>query len=283
MSEELLWARLATELEGRVDSFPGVAGLQVLDLTGPFQVSVRADVTFPTASMIKMHVLAHLLERAEAGEVDLCRRVTVDDDDRVDGSGVLAYLDHRAELTVRDLAVLMIIASDNSATNLCIDWATFEGTNAMNRRLGLPGTVLRRKMSDRAAMERGDENVSTPGEMVRFLERLYRGEGLSPWVCAETLRVLRKPKRGYLAPGLPEDVLMANKPGGLEGVRSDAAIVFLDRRPYAICVMTNYGPADRIAQERFVAETGALVHEHMTTLDRSTPYGLGIVRPIAPG
>ena len=66
MAEEKLWAHLEDELQRRVRSFPGVAGVHVRDLTAPHRISVAGDVTFPTASMIKMHVLAHLFELAEA-------------------------------------------------------------------------------------------------------------------------------------------------------------------------------------------------------------------------
>lgn len=276
MSEELLWARLHDGLTHHVRSFPGVAGVHVRDLTTAARVSIQGDVTFPTASMIKMHILAHLLERAEAGDIDMCRRVSIDDGAHVLGSGVLAQLDHPAELTVQDVAVLMIVVSDNSATNLCIDWATMHGTNDMSRRLGLTGTLLRRKMSDRDAIERGDENVSTPDEMAAFLDVLHHRRGLSPRVCDETLRILRKPKHGYLAPGLPEDAVLASKAGGMGGVRGDAAIVYLERRPYAVCAMTKYGLADRGIQERFVADAGRMIHEHMRALDRSNAYGLSM-------
>ena len=276
MSEELFWAHLARNLDRHAAAFPGAAGLCVRDLTTGQSVAVHADEVFPAASSIKIHILAHLLERAEAGQLDLGRRVAIDDPVRVAGSGVLAYLDDTEELSVRDVAVLMIIVSDNTATNLCIDWATMDGVNAMVRNLGLLQTTLRRKMQDHPAALRGDENVSTPAELVRFLEILYRAEGVSPYVCAETLKILKKPKRGYLAPGLPQDVVLANKPGGMDRVRCDAGIVYLPRRPYAICVMTKYGPVDRTAQEGFIAEAARAVHEHMTTLDVTSPYGQGV-------
>ena len=189
---------------------------------------------------------------------------------------MLVHLDHAARLTVQDVANLMIVVSDNTATNLCIDWATFEGTNAMCRRLGLVATRLRRKMSDRDAIERGDENVSNPDEMCEFLAILHHARGLGARVCEETLRVLRKPKRGYLAPGLPEDVAIANKPGGMGGVRGDAAIVFQERRPYAICVMTAFGLSEPAVQEGFVAGVARAVHDHMRALDRSNAYGLSM-------
>ena len=276
MSEQLVWQRLSADLEGRVAEFPGAAGLCVRDLTTGRQVAVHEQELFPTASTIKIHILARLMQRAEAGELDLARKVVIDDAVRVPGSGVLTYLDDPEELTVRDVAVLMIIVSDNTATNLCIDWATIDGTNAMVRRLGLSQTTLRRKMQDQASVVRGDENVASPLEVVQFLEILHRGERLSRFVCAETLAILKKPKRGYLAPGLPQDIVIANKPGGMDRVRCDGGIVYQKRRPYAICVMTKYGPPDRNISEQFIAEVARTVHGYLETLDVTSPYGQGV-------
>jgi beta-lactamase class A len=276
MSERLFWDHLSHELHRQVAVLPAVAGIAVRDLTAGQSVAINADEVFPTASTIKIHILAQLFRKAEAGELDLRRRITIDESVRVLGSGVLAYLDDTEELTVRDVAILMIIVSDNTATNLCIDWATYEGTNGMLRKLGIEKTTLRRKMQDHAAALRGDENVATPAEIIQFLEILHRANKLSPSVCEETLKILRKPKRGYLAPGLPQDVVLANKPGGMDRVRNDAGIVYLKRRPYAVCVMTKFGIGRPSAQERFIGDVAQIVHEHMTTLDGSSQYGQGV-------
>lgn len=276
MSEAQVWQSLARNLEARADGFSGSAGISLLDLNGSEEISVNADESFPTASTIKIAILVHLLELGEGGALDLSERVLVDASHRVPGSGVLNYFEDPVELTMRDVAVLMINTSDNVATNLCIDWATYDGTNEMLRRLGLERTTLRRKMQDHEAVRRGDENVATPSEVVRLLRCLFAGEGLSSWVCSEALRILRKPKRGMFQPGLPEDVEMANKPGAMSRVRNDAAIVFLPRRPYALCVMSAWGPDDRIAHERLLSGVAEVVHERMTTLDVTSRYGQGL-------
>lgn len=273
MAEALVWGWLRRKLEEQLAGFAGSAGLALLDLRGSQGIAINADQVLPTASTIKIAILAHLLELAERGAIDLDRRVVVDASDRVPGSGVLAYFDDPVELTVRDVAVLMIDVSDNTATNLCIEWAGRDGINGMLRRLGLVRTTLRRNMQDNDAIARGDENVATAGELVLLLRKLFCDEGLSPAVCQETLRILRKPKHGYFRPGLPEEVEIANKPGAMGRVRNDAAIVYLPRRPYALCVMTARGPADFVAQEQFVAGLARTVHERLSTLDATTEYG----------
>lgn len=275
-SEALLWERLRADLEAQVAAFPGVAGVSVRDLMKGTNVRIHADELFPTASTIKIHVLAQMLRRAEAGEIDLGKTCVVEKSVHVPGSGVLTYLDDAAQLTMRDIANLMILISDNTATNLCIDWATIDGTNAMLRSLDLVKTVLRRKMQDHEAVRRGDENLSTPEEVVQFLDLLYRGEGLGRRVGDETLGVLKKYKRGFLNQGLPEDVPIANKTGGMARVRNDAGVVYLPRRPYAVCVMTKYLLCDHSDAEAFIADVSRQVYATMSTLDVTNPWGQGL-------
>lgn len=275
-TEASLWGKLAAEIQSRISTFQGVAGACVEDLTTGATVTVNADEVFPTASTIKIHILAHLIELEEQGMLDLDERVTIDHRGDYPGSGVLTYLDADIELSRRDVASLMIMVSDNTATNMCIDWATYDGVNEMAARLGFSSTKLRRKMQDHESAAAGLENVSSAKELVSFLGQLHRGEGLSKAVCDETLRILRKPKHGYMAAALPEALVVANKPGGMEFVRNDAGIVYLPRRPYTLCVMTKYGTMPPVVGERFIADLGEVVHTYMSMLDRSGPYGQGI-------
>jgi beta-lactamase class A len=278
-NERALWEHLSGMLDDKLSSFPGLAGLCLRDLKSGEETRIQADLPSPSASTIKMHILAHLLERSEAGTLDWFERVKLDSTVSVPGSGVLAYFDDPVELTVRDIATLMIIVSDNTATNLCIDWATIDGVNEMLGRLGLTNTILQRKMQDHDSVREGNENLSTPADVVHFLDLLYSGQGLSPSVCEETLRILKKPKRGYMAPGLPEGIVVASKPGGMDKVRNDAGIVYQERRPYALCIMTTYGLGDRRLGEALIADTVNFIHGYMEMLDRSGPWGQGV--PIA--
>jgi beta-lactamase class A len=275
MSSEALWRRLERELARRVDEFPGVAGVSVKDLVSGTGVGVGADELFPTASTIKIHVLTRLLQRVERGEIKLEERIRLTPEIRVPGSGVLTYLEGDVDLSLLDVAILMITVSDNTATNLCIDRAGIDATNQMLRELGLARTTLRRKMQDHAASARGDENVATPAECVAMLECLHAGRP-TPWVAERVLSILRKWKQGPLNRALPATIPVANKPGGMDRVRCDAGIVSLPRRPYAIAIMTKFGIRDAAQQEWFIVEAAQFVHETMVTLDGSSVHGQGI-------
>ena len=268
----LFWQRLEEQLRTLMAGFLGVAGVAVKELTDGQTLAINADEIFPTASTIKIHVLIQLLARAEAGEVDLQQRFTVPPESHILGSGVLAYLNGPVELTLLDIATLMIIVSDNTATNICIDAAGLKATNALLQRLGLTQTQLRRKMMDHIAAVREQENVATPSELVTIFELLHRDEP-SPWVAQQALDILKKPKHGFIDRALPDTVTVANKPGWVEGAMCDAALVYLPRRPYAVALMTNHSMVSAREQEQFLFTLAATIHEFMGNLDRSNRYG----------
>jgi len=275
MGDSLLWQRLESQLGDMILGFPGVAGVAVKDLSTGHSVAIHGDEEFPTASTIKIHILTQLLARAQRGEVDLDRKVNITPEMRVPGSGIITYLGEDVQLTVWDIAVLMIIVSDNTATNLCIDWAGIDETNALIREMGLTATTLRRKMQDRPAIIRGDENVATPVECVAMLELLYKGRP-SPEVAERCLEILKKPKNGSLNRALPQGLSIANKPGAMDRVRCDAGIVYLPNRPYAVAVMTKFALQDPLQHEGFIIDTAKAVHQTMVALDTTNEFGLGV-------
>jgi len=268
----MFWQNLQARLSPLVDAFPGVAGIAVRDAAGEGGLSLNSDEIFPTASSIKIHVLMQLLARAEAGEVDLDERVPLDRQEIVQGSGVLCHLAGPVTLSLLDIATLMIIVSDNTATNICIDRAGIDGTNALLRSLGLEQTVLRRKMMDAVAAVADRENVSTPAELVQTLVLLHEGKP-SARVADQCLALLRKPKHGFLDRGLPPDVVFASKPGHVDGARCDAALVTLPHRPYALAVMTKYTQCSDREHEEFIAHIAQEVHTAMVVWDGSNGYG----------
>jgi beta-lactamase class A len=275
MSSKLLWEKLCKRLRKRVNQFPGVMGLSVKDLQGGLNLSVNGCEVFPAASTIKIHVLTELLTKAERGELDLTETIRVTSDLRVPGSGVLASMENEVTISVLDIAILMITVSDNTATNMCIDMAGINDTNALLDDLGLKATRLRRKMQDKAAVVRNDENVSTPDECVAMLEHLEAGRP-SPWVASQCLSILKKNKLSPLTNSIPPGITIANKPGAMDRVRCDAGIVYLPNRPYAVAVMTKFNLDNPHTVDHSLADVIETIHETMMSLDKTNNFGLGV-------
>jgi beta-lactamase class A len=181
-------------------------------------------------------------------------------------------------ITLRDLATMMIAVSDNSATNVLIDRVGMENVNALMDSLGLTHTRLRRKMMDLKAASEGRENISTPAEMMTLLEDLYRGKVLNKEMTADFFVMLSTPKNSFIPRDLPEGSKIANKPGELEGVRNDSGVVFVENRPYVICVMTTYLHRERDGEEA-IAKISAAAYRMFDRLARASEYG----RVVSPG
>ena len=252
--EDALWAR--PELTG--------AGLGAT-------FEIRPDEPFPQASVIKLAVLYELYRQADEGKVDLAE-VTRPPASRVQGGGVLQHLGPAVSLTWRDIAVLMMGWSDNAGTNVLIDRV---GMDAVNRRLdslGLPRTRLRRRMMDLEAARRGEENVSTPGEMRRLIEAIYAGTGLSPERARDIRLVAATTKATPFRKPLPEALVVLDKDGELEAVRVAAAVVDLPGRPYSATIMTTYLRHDEDG-EALIREVSAALFETFDRLARSSDLG----------
>jgi beta-lactamase class A len=167
--------------------------------------------------------------RGVSGNVSLTDLYVVRAEDLVAESDIMGGLTPgTTQLTLKDLATMMVAVSDNSATNVLIDRVGMANVEAFLDRQGLHQTRLRRKMLDLRAAAQGRENVSTPREMMTLLERLYRGQVLSePW-RDEFFRMLSTHKTGYLSRDLPDALRVANKPGWLDGVRNDSGVVTMN-------------------------------------------------------
>ena len=160
-------------------------GYVVVDLTSNERVAARlADQPFPTASTIKLAILYELLKQGEEGKLSLDKPALLERSQVVGGSGVLQHLSGPM-LSLGDHAALMIILSDNTATNVVIDAVGMANVKARMKALGLGDILLRRKMMDAAAVRRGDENVASPASLAKMAELFWRGEGLQK----------RKPRR----------------------------------------------------------------------------------------
>ena len=269
--EDALWARLRARLERLEQSVDGVVGLSLKDLKTGAVIEIRPDEAFPQASVIKLAVLYELYRQADEGKIDLSE-VTRPPAARVGGGGVLQELGPSVSLTWRDVAVLMMGWSDNAGTNVLIERL---GMDAVNRRLdalGLPHTRLRRRMMDLDAARRGEENVSTPGEMRRLIEAIYAGTGLSPERARDIRRVAATTKSTDFRKPLPEGVVALDKDGELEAVRAAAAVVDLPGRPYAITIMATYLRHDADG-EALIRDVSAAVFETMDRLARSSDLG----------
>ncbi len=287
---QLLWQRLHETIDAVERHLDGVLGVAILDLKDGQQLLVNADEVFPQASSIKIAVLAELYHQSQQaaqspsaqgqpGRARLDDSYLVRKEDLVADSAIMGGLTPGVtRLTNRDLATMMIAVSDNAATNVLIDRVGMDNVNRLMAAQGLAHTQLRRKMMDLKAAGEGRENVSTPREMMTLLERLYRGQVIAAPLLDDFWTMLATHKDSWIPRGLPAELRVADKPGELEGVRADSGVVFVQNRPYVICVMTTYLASERSGEEA-ISAISASAYGMFDRLARASEYG----RVISPG
>jgi beta-lactamase class A len=228
-------------------SYRGRMSVFVDDLRGN-TVQIGADEPFETASTIKAYILAVLYLRAEQGRADLDALLEYRPEHFVDGSGMLRALGVGAQLRVRDTATMMIICSDNIATNMIIDYLGVDEINrAIRDELGCPATVLHNPLH----FDRYDRlGTTTPRDYAGLFARLAQGRLVSAEASAEMLRIFRgQHYNAMLTRDFPpyyldceetgdeELIWVASKSGSMNACRNDGGIVHTPYGEYVIVLM----------------------------------------------
>jgi beta-lactamase class A len=277
--QEVLWMKLEKSILEIDRGLDGVMGVAVIDLVDGHKYLLHANDVYPQASSIKICVLAELYRQAQQGKLKLTDMYTVNAADLVPDSDIMGGLTPGVtQITLRDLATMMVAVSDNSATNVLIDRVGMENVNAFLSAQGLRDTRLRRKMMDLKAAGEGRENISTPSEMAKLLQSLYQGKILNKEMTDDFFKVLATHKDSWIPRNLPDDLKIADKPGALEGVRNDSGVIFVDKRPYILCVMTTYLRRERDGEEA-ISNISLAAWRMFDRMARASEYG----RVISPG
>jgi beta-lactamase class A len=258
---------LDKQVRDAISDFEGTVYLYAKNLDTGASYGLRDTERVRTASTIKLPVMTAVFQAVADGKAKFSDELILYEADKVSGSGVLFEFSDESKLPIRDVMRLMIVLSDNTATNLLIDRFTADRVNAQMDKYGLKNTRSLRKV-------RGDGNqlkppsgwsaagkmpefqkyglgVSTPREMVALLEKIERGEVVSPEASKEMISVLKRNqdndciRRGF------QDVPVANKTGALDALRSDVGIVYSKSGRVAMAITcdgmpkVDYGPDNK--------------------------------------
>jgi beta-lactamase class A len=266
-------AALRGTLEGIIRPYEGTVGVSLQNLATGETLSIRGEEKFPSASLIKVSVLVALLDEVRRGTIRLDDPIAMIARDRVGGSGVLQHLHSGLGLTVEDAARLMIIISDNTATNLLLDKVPMRTVWAKMDSLGLPATRIHSKTFLRATSVAMDSSVrygvgvTTPDETVRLFALLHQGRAVSPAMDSLALAILRGNEDwNKLVRWLPEGAEAAHKSGDVDQSRNDCGILYGPDAPVALCVMTRENRDTSYATDNpanlLIARIGAVVYSH---------------------
>jgi beta-lactamase class A len=239
---------LVDEIARLAAGFSGTLGVWARSLDTGETIEWNAVESYPAASTIKLPILYEVFRQAGEGRFLLGDARVLGAADVVPGSGILKDLTPGLALTVRDLATLMIVISDNTATNMLIDLVGLEAVNASAAGLGLQGTRLAFKLF--RAPDGPPRNVSTPRDLGLLMTMIATREVLTPQACDEMLAILgrqhftdlitrRLPEYdGFLEADKTPVVLVASKSGSIRGTRNDVGLVRAHGHTYVLAMMS---------------------------------------------
>ncbi len=256
---------LQEALRARIGEFQGTVALYAKNLDTGESVGIRPADPVRTASTIKLPILLATFDLVAAGKAKWTEPLTLTAQEKVSGSGILGVeFSDGVQLPLRDVTHLMMVLSDNTATNMVLERITADAVNAYLDRIGMKATRSMRKVRGDgnqlkaaqgfSAAGRLPENqkyglgVSTPLDMVTILERLERGEIVNPEASKEILAVMRRCQDENGVRRKLSGVTIANKTGALDALRSEVALVYSKAGRIAMAITVDnmpkvdYGP-----------------------------------------
>ena len=229
---------LDEKIKAEIQTFPGKVWIYAKNLDTGKDYGIRSDEQVRTASTVKLPIMTEVFHQIAQGKINWTDEFTLTKTNKQAGSGTLGELSDGAKVDLRSATNLMIVVSDNTATNLILDKVSSNNVNAFMESLGLKNTKSLRKIGGGGDAKAYDEplnklfgiGVSTPKDMAKLLEMLERGEVVSKEASAEMIAIL---KRQQYTDGLARNTLdtvpSATKSGALDRLRSDVGIVYTRR------------------------------------------------------
>ena len=237
-------ASLDNQVKPLLNSFKGKVSLYAKNLDTGETYSFNGDERVRTASTIKIAVMIEAFARINEGKIKWTDEVILTKEKKVSGSGILSELSDGLHLTLRDAVSLMMMLSDNTATNLVLDVLTTDAVNARMESLGFKNIKIMRKVGSGGESMAGKDpenkkyglGMATPREMVLVMEKLDRGEIISPAVSKEMIDLMKEEQARYAIGRDLWDVPLASKYGALDRLRSSIGILYTKNGKIAMAI-----------------------------------------------
>ena len=231
------------KIEKIISQVEGKVCVNFYDLNKNNGFSINGDKKVLSASMIKLLILAELMKKIFENKFSLSDTVMMANFMKIGGDGVLKELNTGHHFTLKELATLMIIVSDNQATNILIDFLGMENINQLGKELDLKETFLGRKMMDAEARKKGYDNYTCADDISLLLKLIYQEKLINKEASQLMLDILLRQQQGErLQRYLPSDIKIAHKCGDLDNLENDGGIIWLGDRAYILVVLTNGMP-----------------------------------------
>jgi beta-lactamase class A len=239
---------LDEKIKAELANFSGKAWIYAKNLDTGKDYALRADEQVRTASTIKLPIMTEVFHQVAQGKIKWTDEIVLTKEKKQSGSGVLFEFSDGIKIDLRTAVNLMIVVSDNTATNLVLDKITSDTVNDFMDTLGLKQTRSLRKIGGGGDSKANADprlklfgiGVSSPRDMVRLLEMLENGAVVSKEASGEMISILKRQQfKNGIGRGLPDTIPSASKSGSLDRLRSDVGIIYTRRGRIAMAITTD--------------------------------------------
>ena len=256
------WLELVEDLEKASRAYSGRVGIYIKDLETGKSWEYNADRKFPSASLIKVPIMAAVFERIRGGRLSLDTQIKLTRGLRVGGSGSLKWVREGTSLSVMEIIYKMITESDNTATKMLIDAVGMDYLSGAFRAMNLEQTNITPEGMSLSSRPVRRENYTTAREMGGLMERIYAGKLVDREASEFMLDVLKHTKsRSRLRRGLPLGWEIGHKTGLLRKACHDVGVVFSPRGDFVIAVLTSEVPSYSSAKT-FISRVAKLTYKY---------------------
>jgi beta-lactamase class A len=258
------WEALKRTLGEEIGDFNGECGVVVKDLSKGWELSYNSDAQFPSASMVKIPIMAACFAAAAEGKIKLDAAVKLNKKDKFGGSGLLKKMAPGSEFTLEELMGRMIYDSDNTATNMITTALGLGYINDSFRTFGLLNTNLSRRVADYAMRDKGVENYTTAADIASVLEKMYGRDLVSAKASEKCLMFMKLQRVNDRIPKyLPVDISVAHKTGLEKGVCHDAGVIFTEKGDLLVAVLTKHPDPNAVAAKEFIAKVALAAYRYL--------------------
>lgn len=262
------WLNLSAKIRNELLNFQGTVGLVIKNLKNGKIIVHQADKLFPSASLVKMPIMAACFQAIWEGKIKLTDQYRLKSSYKARGSGILKYFAKGKKISIAELIELMITKSDNTAAHMLTDILGFEYLNCCFKKMGLVNTNLSRNVMDVRKYFQGIENFTTAWDIALLLEKMYQRNLVSQEASEEMLALLKRQEiRDRLPRYLPSGVEVAHKTGLFDNVCHDAGVVFHPKGDFIICVLVS-DRRDHLSAKKLIGSIAKITFEHYDQFEK---------------
>ena len=262
---------LANRILELIGQSEGSWGIVLEDLDLGEKWVLNGDELFYAASVIKVPIMAAVFAAAERGKLTITDQLVLKSEDMVLGSGVLQHLTPGTTLSINDIVMLMIIQSDNTATNILIDLVGVDNIVHTMKEIGMEKSTFYNKLMMNNPNPKGFNQI-TPNDISKLLKHMTTGKLVSADASEQMLDILKKQQiKDCLPEKLPSPYSnfnngmtaweLAHKTGWIPGTRHDVGIFYVAQRKLIATVLSK--GVDDLLSKRILTEIGEEIYNYL--------------------